>query len=47
MSRLSMAPVGLRAFLRGKMPPLFHKPVPEVEKVRRLVKKVEAEQDQK
>jgi len=44
---MSMAPVGLRALLRGKMPPLFHKPVPEVEKVRRLVKKVEAEQEQK
>ncbi len=44
---MSMAPVGLRALLRGKMPPLFHKSVPEVEKVRRLVKKVEAEQEQK
>ena len=44
---MNMAPVGLRAFLKGKMPPLFHKPVPEVQKVRRLVKKVEAEQEQK
>ncbi|MQF69644.1 succinate dehydrogenase iron-sulfur subunit [SAR202 cluster bacterium AD-804-J14_MRT_500m] len=41
---MNMAPVGLRALLKGKMPSLFHKPVPEVEKVRRLVKRVADEQ---
>ena len=38
---LKLAPVGIKAQLAGKRPPLFHKKNPGVEKVRRLFKKVE------
>jgi len=38
---MSLAPVGLRALLRGKMPSIFHRSVPNVHRVRRLVKKIE------
>ena len=41
---LNMAPVGLRALMKGKIPPLFHRPVPDVSKVRRLFKRVKSEQ---
>ncbi len=41
---MNMAPVGLRALLRGKMPPIFHRSVPGVKKVRQLVKSVKAQQ---
>jgi succinate dehydrogenase / fumarate reductase iron-sulfur subunit len=37
---LELMPVGLRAAARGKMPPVFHKPIPGSEKVRRLSQKV-------
>ncbi len=37
----SFAPVGLRALVRGKMPPIFHKMVPNVENVRRIFRKLE------
>ena len=40
---LNMAPVGLRALIRGKMPPIFHKMLPNVENVRRIFKKLEPE----
>ena len=43
---MSMAPVGLRAFLRGKLPPIFHRPVPGVKKVRQLVKSVKDQQQE-
>ena len=41
---LNMAPVGLRALLRGKMPPIVHKMLPEVEKVRRIFRRLEPEE---
>ena len=37
----SFAPVGLRALVRGKMPPIFHKMLPNVENVRRIFRKLE------
>ena len=40
-AQLRQLPVGLRALRRGKMPPLFHKPIPGVERVRRIFEKVE------
>jgi succinate dehydrogenase / fumarate reductase iron-sulfur subunit len=43
---MGLAPVGLRAFLRGKMPPIFHPSVPNVKNIRRLFKRVESEQKQ-
>jgi succinate dehydrogenase / fumarate reductase iron-sulfur subunit len=39
---MGMIPVGLRAFRRGKMPPIFHKSIPGVKNVRRIFKKLEA-----
>jgi succinate dehydrogenase / fumarate reductase iron-sulfur subunit len=33
---LSLAPVGLRALLRGKMPPVVHRMLPNVQNVRRI-----------
>ncbi|MBM3925901.1 MAG: succinate dehydrogenase iron-sulfur subunit [SAR202 cluster bacterium] len=41
---MGFGPVGLRALMRGKMPPIFHTPVPNVKNVRRLFKKVRATQ---
>ncbi len=38
---LNFAPVGLRALIKGKMPPVFHKMLPNVENVRRIFKKLE------
>ena len=38
---LNMAPVGLRALAKGKMPPIVHKMLPNVENVRRIFKKLE------
>ena len=43
-AQLSMAPVAIRALMRRKIPPIIHKPVPGVDKVRRLVKSVKEEQ---
>ena len=40
---LNFAPVGLRAFLRGKMPPIFHKMLPNVQNVRRIFKRAQSE----
>ena len=37
---ISMAPVGLRAFLRGKMPPVLHKMLPNVANVRRIFRRL-------
>jgi succinate dehydrogenase / fumarate reductase iron-sulfur subunit len=41
MGMLKMLPVGIRAQLKGKMPPIFHKGIPGVENVRRIFKKGE------
>ena len=38
---LGLSLVGLRAGLRGKTPPIFHKAIPGVDKVRRIFEKVE------
>ena len=38
---MSMAPVGLRVLLRGKMPPILHKMLPNVGNVRRIFKRLE------
>ena len=46
-AQMSMAPVAIRAFLRGKIPPIFHRSVPGVKKVRELVKSVKAQQREK
>ncbi len=45
----SMAPVGLRALMKGKMPPIFHKPLPksDLEGVKRIFKKVEEDKSKK
>ncbi len=43
-AQISMAPVAIRAFLRGKIPPIIHRSVPGVKKVRELVKSVKAQQ---
>ncbi len=40
---LNFAPVGLRALRKGKMPPIFHKMLPNVENVRRIFRRVERE----
>ncbi len=40
---LNFAPVGLRALLRGKMPPIFHKMLPNVQNVRRIFKRAQSE----
>ncbi len=40
---MSMAPVGLRALMRGKMPPLLHKMLPNVRNVRRIFRRLEPE----
>ncbi len=40
---LNLAPVGLRALARGKMPPVVHKMLPNVENVRRLFRRLEPE----
>ena len=40
---LNFLPVGLRALKKGKMPPIFHKMLPNVENVRRLFKRLEPE----
>ena len=41
---LNLAPVGLRALMRGKMPPVVHKMLPKVENVRRIFKRLESEE---
>ena len=38
---IGLSMVGLRAFLRGKTPPIIHKAIPGKDKVRRLFEKVE------
>ncbi len=38
---LKLLPVGIRAQLRGKMPPVFHKSIPGAKNVRRIFEKVE------
>ena len=38
---LGFLPVGLRALKKGKMPPIFHKMLPNVENVRRIFKRLE------
>jgi succinate dehydrogenase / fumarate reductase iron-sulfur subunit len=40
----SLTPVGLRALIRGKMPPIFHKMLPNVENVRRIFRRLEPEE---
>ena len=40
---LRLVPVGIRAQLRGKMPPLIHKKNPGVENVRRIFRKIGGE----
>ena len=37
-------PVGLRAMLRGKMPPIIHKSIPGADKIRRIFEKLESKQ---
>jgi len=39
---LKLVPTGVRAQLRGKRPPMFHKAIPGIENVRRLFRKAEA-----
>ncbi|MBI2871980.1 MAG: succinate dehydrogenase iron-sulfur subunit [Chloroflexi bacterium] len=39
---LSLVPVGLRALVRGKMPPIFHRAIPGVEHIRRSFRSAEA-----
>ena len=41
---LNLAPVGLRALLKGKMPPIVHRMLPNVEQVRRIFRKLEPEE---
>ena len=41
---LNFAPVGLRALMKGKMPPIIHKMLPGVENVRRIFRKLEPEE---
>lgn len=43
-SQMNLAPIGIRALLRRKIPPIIHRSVPGVEKVRALVKSVKREQ---
>jgi len=38
---IKLIPVGIRAQLKGKRPPIFHRAIPGVENVRRIFKKVE------
>jgi len=38
---LKLAPVGIRALLRRKMPPIIHRKNPGMENVRRIFEKVE------
>ena len=38
---IGFIPVGLRALIKGKMPPIIHKAIPGAEKVRRIFEKVE------
>ena len=40
---IKLLPVGIRAQLRGKMPPIIHKKNPGQENVRRIFKKVESD----
>ena len=44
-AQMNMAPVAIRALLRGKIPPIFHRSVPGVKKVRQIVKSVRTEQN--
>ena len=39
---LNFAPVGLRALRKGKMPPILHKMLPDVQHVRRIFRKIES-----
>jgi len=39
---LSLIPVGIRALLRGKMPPIFHHKRPHADQVRRIFERVES-----
>ena len=41
---LNFAPVGLRALRKGKMPPIVHKMLPNVENVRRIFRRMETEE---
>ncbi len=38
---LSLIPVGIRMFLKGKSPPLIHRPMEELDDVKRIFKKLE------
>ena len=40
-AQLHNMPVGIRAFLRGKLPPVVHKAIPSVRFVRRIFEKIE------
>ena len=37
---LSLIPVGLRMFLKGKVPPIIHKSIDEVEDVKRIYREL-------
>ena len=39
---LKLVPVGIRAQLLGKRPPIFHRSIPGVEKVRRIFQRLES-----
>ena len=41
---MNLAPVGLRALIHGKMPPVFHKLLPNVHNVRRIFKRLQPEE---
>ena len=40
-AQIRNAPVGIRAALRGKLPPIFHMAIPGAESVRRIFKRIE------
>jgi succinate dehydrogenase / fumarate reductase iron-sulfur subunit len=42
---VKLIPVGLRSQRAGKVPPIFHKPIPGVENVQRIFEKVEKEDE--
>lgn len=44
---LNFAPVGVRALLKGKMPPIFHKVLPNVENIRKIFRTVNSEKQSK
>ena len=38
---IKLAPIGIESLLKGKLPPLFHKPIPGVQNIRRIFSKIE------